>query len=220
MDEHKHNSLLAFGMVGAMLLTGCSSMSIVSRAEEKSFEPAPVYHFQDDESPNQGVMYQDQIWEGQSSFHLPSDAHNISESAISLHSPDGSDRPVSEYPSLGSEYSSVMRDAGQLTDVYFEYDRFSLRREAMEALERNAQLLKSGKEWVLMVEGHTDERGTSDYNLVLGERRARVVQQYLKDLGVPTSNLRIVSFGKEKPFCKEANEDCRQQNRRVHFVKK
>ncbi len=221
MDSQKHKAMLAMGMVGALLLAGCSSASIVSRAEDKSYEPAQTYKFEDEEDSNESVMYQDQVWEGQSPFHLSPDEQSISESALSLNSFDGSNRLESQYmsPDRSAHLSSRMA-AGMLNDVFFEYDRFSLRQEAMEALEQNARVLQSGGEWTIMVEGHTDERGTTDYNLVLGERRARVVQQYLKELGVPTSKVRIVSYGKEKPFCQEVNDECRQQNRRVHFVKK
>lgn len=213
MDGQKQQSLLVMGMVGAMLLAGCSSASFVSRSENKSFDSASTYNFEDEESSNQSVMYQDQIWEGQSSFQLPSDEQKISESAITLRSFNGSDL-------LESEYMSPIMGASLLKDVYFEYDRFSLQEEAMDALERNARVLNADKDVTVIVEGHTDERGTMDYNLVLGERRARVVQQYLKELGVPSSKVHIVSFGKEKPFCHGENEDCRKQNRRVHFVQK
>jgi peptidoglycan-associated lipoprotein len=110
-------------------------------------------------------------------------------------------------------------DAG-LADVYFDYDRFMLRSEARKTLEANAQLLKSKNGWRVLIEGHCDERGTVDYNLVLGERRARSVKSYLEDLGVPSGQLQIVTYGKEKPVCVKHTENCWQQNRRAHFVLK
>ncbi len=105
-----------------------------------------------------------------------------------------------------------------LDDVYFDFDRFSIRGDAQMALEANAQRLRDDENWSLTIEGHCDERGTVAYNLVLGERRAEAVKQYLQDLGIPGWKINIVSYGKEKPFCRDHNEDCWQENRRAHFV--
>jgi peptidoglycan-associated lipoprotein len=105
-----------------------------------------------------------------------------------------------------------------LADVYFDYDRFAIRNEAQKILEANARVLKSKNGWKLLVEGHCDERGTADYNLVLGERRAQSVKRYLQNLGVSASQVQITSFGKERPFCADHSDACWQQNRRAHFV--
>ncbi len=106
-----------------------------------------------------------------------------------------------------------------LSDVYFDYDQFAIREDASAALKANAQLLTgklAGKS--IVIEGHCDERGTQSYNIVLGERRAKAVKRFLQDLGVPEENLQIVTFGKDKPFCLDQTETCRQENRRGHFV--
>ena len=105
-----------------------------------------------------------------------------------------------------------------LQDVYFDYDRFVIRNDAKSVLEANAAALKSDATRRILIEGHCDERGTGDYNLVLGEKRARAVKQYLQDLGIDGSRLQITSLGKEKPFCTEHNPTCWQSNRRAHFV--
>lgn len=106
-----------------------------------------------------------------------------------------------------------------LQDVYFEYDRFTVSSDAIEVLQQNAQALLSGLSGKsLVIEGHCDERGTESYNMVLGERRANAVKKVLVDLGVPDDRLQAVSYGKEKPFCTEQNEQCWQENRRGHFV--
>lgn len=105
-----------------------------------------------------------------------------------------------------------------LSDVYFDYDQFVLRSDAKTALEGNARRLKAENGAKLLIEGHCDEQGTVAYNLVLGERRARMVEQYLKDLGIASSRLQITSYGKEKPFCSVHSDHCWQQNRRAHFV--
>jgi peptidoglycan-associated lipoprotein len=106
-----------------------------------------------------------------------------------------------------------------LSDIYFDYDQFLIRDDAMLRLQVDAQLLTSkfaGKH--IVIEGHCDERGTQSYNMVLGKRRARAVKSFLEDLGVPAENLQAVSYGKDKPFCKESTQDCWQENRRGHFL--
>ena len=106
-----------------------------------------------------------------------------------------------------------------LNDIYFDYDRFTIREDAMPLLQANAKLLSATlAEKKIVIEGHCDERGTQSYNMVLGERRAKAAKQFLADLGVPTENLQVMSYGKDKPFCKEHTEECWQENRRGHFV--
>lgn len=105
-----------------------------------------------------------------------------------------------------------------LDDVYFDFDRFSIRNEARNTLELNARQLGDREDWDLTIEGHCDERGTIAYNLVLGERRAEAVKRYLEDLGLPGHKIGVASYGKERPACFEESEACWQENRRVHFV--
>jgi peptidoglycan-associated lipoprotein len=106
-----------------------------------------------------------------------------------------------------------------LEDVYFDYDRFTIRKDAIPVLKENAQALVAGlADRNILIEGHCDERGTESYNMVLGERRASAVKEFLIDLGVQGDRLQVVSFGKEKPFCTDQNEQCLQDNRRGHFV--
>jgi peptidoglycan-associated lipoprotein len=107
-----------------------------------------------------------------------------------------------------------------LNDVYFDFDRFQIRQDAVPVLDANAQWLSANANKTALLEGHCDERGTVAYNLVLGEKRARAAEKYLKDLGIPASQLQITSYGETRPFCKQQAEDCYQQNRRVHFVTK
>lgn len=122
-------------------------------------------------------------------------------------------RPISSQSAATSAIPT-----GSLGDVFFDYDRFSLRQEAKTTLESNARGLKGRNGGKILIEGHCDERGTSAYNLVLGERRAQSVKQYLHELGVPALQLHTTSYGKERPFCREHGEPCWQQNRRAHFV--
>ena len=104
-------------------------------------------------------------------------------------------------------------------DAYFDYDKADIRADARTALSQTADYLKANPSIKATIEGHCDERGSTEYNLGLGDRRANAVKQYLVSLGVGADRLSTVSFGKEKPFCTEHNETCYQQNRRGHFVK-
>jgi peptidoglycan-associated lipoprotein len=107
----------------------------------------------------------------------------------------------------------------EVSDVYFDFDRYAIRADAQSTLQRLAGLLTSELTPELVIEGHCDERGTSAYNLVLGERRAQAAKRYLEDHGMTASQVRVTSYGKERPFCTEHSEACWQSNRRVHFRK-
>jgi len=104
-------------------------------------------------------------------------------------------------------------------DAYFDYDKADIRPDTRAALSKTADFLKSNPRFKATIEGHCDERGSTEYNLALGVRRANAVKEYIVSLGVSADRLSTVSFGKEKPFCMESNEACWQQNRRGHFVR-
>jgi peptidoglycan-associated lipoprotein len=105
-----------------------------------------------------------------------------------------------------------------LGDVFFAYDSSDLSDTSRQALERNSTWLKRWTSTRIMIEGHCDNRGTPEYNLGLGERRANAVRSYLVSLGIPAERLAIVSKGEEAPFCTEDTEACWSQNRRGHFL--
>ena len=107
----------------------------------------------------------------------------------------------------------------EVRDAYFDYDKADIRPDARASLSQTADFLKGHPSIKATIEGHCDERGSTEYNLALGDRRATAVKQYLVSLGVSADRLSTVSFGKEKSFCNESNESCWQQNRRGHFVK-
>jgi peptidoglycan-associated lipoprotein len=107
----------------------------------------------------------------------------------------------------------------EVRDAYFDYDKADLRPDARAALTKTADFLKSYPQIKVRIEGHCDERGSTEYNLGLGDRRANAVKQFLASLGITADRMEVVSFGKEKPFCTESNEACWSQNRRGHFVK-
>ena len=105
-------------------------------------------------------------------------------------------------------------------DVLFDFDQYVLREDALTTVEENAKRLKANGVKKVLLEGRTDEIGTVEYNLVLGERRARGVQQYLENLGFETLQVDVTSFGKDRPLCLQHNNSCWQKNRSVHFVVK
>ena len=106
----------------------------------------------------------------------------------------------------------------QVQDIYFSFDSWSISREAAKYLEEDAQWLQANPQKGLTIEGHCDQRGTQDYNLVLGKKRAEAAREFLVNLGVAPDRINIVSYGKERPFCKNTNENCFQENRRNHMV--
>jgi peptidoglycan-associated lipoprotein len=104
-----------------------------------------------------------------------------------------------------------------LKDIQFDFDRADIRPEAAEILDVNAAWLKANPGHQVLVEGHTDDRGTNEYNLALGDRRARAARNYLVSHGVAAVRITMVSYGEERPMCTERSEDCWTQNRRAHF---
>ena len=127
----------------------------------------------------------------------------------------------------GSEFDQgAMSDSGAgaggslpgMETIYFDYDRFEIRSDARESLRRNADLIGKNQGWgTVVVEGHCDERGSEEYNLALGERRADAVRRYLVDLGVASARLRTVSFGEAKPAVVGHDESAWRYNRRSEF---
>ncbi len=121
--------------------------------------------------------------------------------------------PEAPKPSLDELFLKEVRDA------YFDYDKADIRADAKDALGKTAEFLRNYPQVRVTIEGHCDERGSTEYNLGLGDRRASAVKQYLVSLGISADRLNPVSYGKEKPFCTTSDEECWQQNRRGHFVR-
>ena len=129
--------------------------------------------------------------------------------------------PASDSDPLAGDLEAVneyLRRQGRLGDASFQYDQANLSAETREQLARNATFLKQYPQFRVTVEGHCDDRGTSEYNLALGERRAFSVRDYLVSLGISADRLTTISYGKERPVCTEDDESCWQQNRRAHHV--
>ena len=110
----------------------------------------------------------------------------------------------------------------QLLDAYFDYDQANLRTDAQSALNKDygalRALLQEFPNTKFMVEGNCDERGSAEYNLALGERRAKAAKEFLTQIGVPDDRLMTISYGQERPVCTDHNEDCWQKNRRAHLT--
>ena len=110
----------------------------------------------------------------------------------------------------------------KIEDAYFDYNKASIRSDALKALQTDSaelrDILKDYPDYKLTIEGHCDERGSSEYNLGLGDRRAAAAKDYLVQVGIPSAQLNVKSYGKEKPVCEDHDEACWQRNRRAHIV--
>ncbi len=106
----------------------------------------------------------------------------------------------------------------QIPDIRFDFDKYNLKPEAQEALKKGAAAYLKYRDYKLVVEGHCDERGTAEYNLALGEKRATEAAKYLADLGIEKERIKTISYGKEMPLDKGQNEEAWAKNRRAHFV--
>jgi peptidoglycan-associated lipoprotein len=114
------------------------------------------------------------------------------------------------------EFSEV----AELRDINFDFDKYDIRPGDARVLDSNATWLKSNPNHLLLIEGHCDERGTNEYNLALGERRAKSAMNYLVSQGVQANRITIISYGEERPVCTEHTEECWAKNRRAHFLVK
>ena len=163
---------------------------------------------------------------GTTTYPAPSD----SASSSSMTDLSGTERPSSGIamakvdPATARRQMDEMRAeqnataAAGLRDVFFGYDSWNISEEGRQALTRDAEWLRLHPAVQLKVEGHCDERGSTTYNFVLAEKRAKSVRNYLNELGIRPDRFTVVSYGKERPFCKDRSEDCYQQNRRGHLV--
>ena len=196
MPAHRHLCHLHFCLclLVIAILSGCASRKIVTSVEDQSYVPGPT-----SQAPTPGA---------EAKVSPPV----LKEARIA-------EQPIAPAPPVQPSMPQA-KPIPELADIFFDFDRFVIRDDARSGLEANAGVLKSQSGEKVLVEGHCDERGTSAYNLVLGEKRAKAVRNYLVELGISASRLSIVSYGKERPFCNEHAESCYQQNRRGHLVVK
>jgi peptidoglycan-associated lipoprotein len=131
---------------------------------------------------------------------------------VTVNAPPPAPVAVAPSPTLEELFTREVQDA------YYDYDMADLRADARAALMKTGDFLKNYPQIKVMIEGHCDERGSTEYNLALGDRRAQAAKDYLVSLGVASDRMQTVSYGKERPFCTDHNEDCWKQNRRAHFA--
>ena len=129
-------------------------------------------------------------------------------------------QPVAPAPAPGPAPAREYTANAALADVHFDFDKAVIRSGDAKILDASAGWLKANREQLLLIEGHCDERGTNEYNLALGERRAKAAMSYLVSRGVEASRITLISYGKERPRCTEKAERCWAQNRRDHFLVK
>ncbi len=118
----------------------------------------------------------------------------------------------------GSVTSAKAEELSVFKDALFDYNKYNIRDDARPVLDAIASYLKKNGKVTVIIEGHCDERGTNEYNLALGEKRANAAKGYLVSLGIPSSRMSTVTYGEEKPLCTGQNETCWQKNRRAHFI--
>lgn len=114
--------------------------------------------------------------------------------------------------------SKVEEVAGMFQDIHFDFDKYDIREDARPILKAVADYLIKNNNHKILIEGHCDERGTNEYNLALGDKRARAAKEYLISLGVSSNRIDTISYGEEKPLCNEHSEECWAKNRRGHFI--
>src|SRR5712691_5780352 len=126
--------------------------------------------------------------------------------------------PLTEAEIFARKSLDQLNSERPLGDVFFDLDKSDVRDEARSILQRDADWMKRWTSTMITIEGHCDSRGSAEYNLALGNRRASAVKDYLVSLGVPAGRVTLVSKGKEQPFCSDESESCWQQNRRGHLI--
>jgi len=144
---------------------------------------------------------------------LPPPPEPISEPAVAEPEP-----VVEESPALDGKTLDELNRDSPLQPLFFDFDSAEVSAAGQAVLDANAEILKRQPAWVVTIEGHCDERGTAEYNLALGERRAVAARNYLVSLGIPAASLRTVSYGEEFPFEPGHSDEAYARNRRAHFV--
>lgn len=198
MNRHSRMAcVLAISCV-ALWSAGCSSKAVRSDGSTTSAAPAPL-----DSMPNLSMT---------DPYNAERPGPGI---AMAKVDPATAKRQMDE-----ARAEQTATTAAGLRDVFFGYDSWAISDEARQALTRDAEWLRLHPAVQVKVEGHCDERGSSTYNFVLAEKRAKSVRNYLAELGIRSDRVIVVSYGKERPFCKDRSEACYQQNRRGHLVVK
>jgi peptidoglycan-associated lipoprotein len=216
----------SFALLG---VSGCSKKSVQSGGDTQSSQQSKTAKSESTESSRTGVgNFPDTSMQSGGGSGLRGLDKNPSEERIGagngmgagslLAKADTSDTAARQMDDIRAEQAASA--AAGLRDVFFGYDSWTISDDQRQALNRDADWMKSNSSAMVKVEGHCDERGTTAYNLVLGEKRAKAVRNYLVELGISANRLSVVSYGKERPSCMDHAESCYQQNRRGHLAVK
>jgi len=187
-------SLLLFGVV----LAGCAKRPATTQASAPAPTAPPAV----------------------SSPPAPAPAPSPTPSAPSMAAPRPAPTTAAPRPTTARPSPKEFVAIADLKDIHFDFDKYDIRPSDAKTLDANAAWLKSHADYLALIEGHADERGTNEYNLALGERRAKSAMNYLVSQGVQASRITIISYGEERPQCTEKNEGCWSKNRRAHFLVK
>ena len=221
--------------VALLVVPGCSKKSVQSGGDTQSSQQAKTAKGESTESSRTGVgNFPDTSMQSGGGSGLRGLDKNPSEERVAnalgsgssngvgagslLAKADTSDTAARQMEEIRAEQAASA--AAGLRDVFFGYDSWTISDDQRQALNRDADWMRSNASAMVKVEGHCDERGTSAYNLVLGEKRAKAVRNYLVELGISANRLSVVSYGKERPSCLDHAESCYQQNRRGHLAVK
>ncbi len=207
MSSRCRNGILVSLLVSVVVLVGCAKRPAMTAASA----PAPSGAAQATAPPTTPPS---------SGTTTPSTTGGTSGSTMTPPGTPGSQPPggSSAGPTTRPPVSEFAANPN-LKDIYFDFDKYDIRPGDAKILDSNATWLKSNDNLVL-IEGHCDERGTNEYNLALGERRAKATMNYLVSQGVQAGRITIISYGEERPVCTEHNVACWAKNRRAHFLTK
>ena len=231
-------STITMALVASVALLGvpgCSKKSVQSGGDTQSSQQAKTAKGESTESSRTGVVnFPDTSMQSGGGSGLRGLDKNPSEERVAnalgsgssncvgagslLAKADTSDTAARQMEEIRAEQAASA--AAGLRDVFCGYDSWTISDDQRQALNRDADWMRSNASAMVKVEGHCDERGTSAYNLVLGEKRAKAVRNYLVELGISANRLSVVSYGKERPSCLDHAESCYQQNRRGHLAVK
>ncbi|HYA01960.1 MAG TPA: peptidoglycan-associated lipoprotein Pal [Syntrophobacteria bacterium] len=126
-------------------------------------------------------------------------------------------KPAPPAPAAEDKFA-VAKKAVEADDIYFDFDKYNLKSEAIKVLDKKVALMRENSQMKVRIEGNCDERGSNEYNLALGDRRANAAKSYMAKAGIAENRLSSISYGEERPVCKEHNETCWAKNRHDHFV--
>jgi peptidoglycan-associated lipoprotein len=221
---------IAMALVASVALlgvSGCSKKSVQSGGDTQSSQQSKTAKTESMEGSKSGVgNFPDTSMQSGGGSGLRGLDKNPSEERVGgsgmggslLAKADTGDTAGRQLDEIRAEQAASA--AAGLRDVFFGYDSWTISDDQRQSLNRDAEWMKSNPGAMVKVEGHCDERGTTAYNLVLGEKRAKAVRNYLVELGISANRLSVVSYGKERPSCLDHAESCYQQNRRGHLAVK